>query len=191
MPTRPCRPLWRGRRQPRPVSVRPPDRQPVRDRRTAGSVARALMSGPYRILLAEDDETDALLIRRALDKAAYGCALDVVGDGVEAMDYLLARGRYADTAHAPPMLDLILLDVNLPKMSGLEVLAKIKTVERLKAVPTVILTSSSFAKDMKCAYAYGANSYLIKPNQLALFVRLAARMSEYWLGFNQTPARGV
>ncbi len=114
---------------------------------------------PVEILLVEDSPTDAMFAREALEYSKVCNNLYAVTDGVEAMAFLRREGRYA----AVPRPDLILLDLNLPKMDGREVLSKIKEDERLKVIPVVVLTSSKDEADVLKAYGLHANCYIVKP----------------------------
>jgi two-component system, response regulator len=135
------------------------------------------------ILLVEDNPRDAELTIRALKKKNLANSLFHVEDGVEALDFLFARGRYADRDinEAPKV---VLLDLKLPRINGLEVLAAIRTDERTRAIPVVIVTSSAEDPDVKKAYDLGANSYVIKPVQFDAFMEAMVRVGIYWLMVN-------
>ena len=138
------------------------------------------------IMLVEDEETDVKLILRALKKGGVVNAIQVVRDGQEALDYLFARGEYADRKDHP-VPGLILLDLKLPKVGGLEVLEQVKRADELKRIPIVVLTSSADAKDVNRAYDLGANSYLVKPVKFSAFCEVAAKIKLYWLLLNERP----
>lgn len=138
------------------------------------------------ILLVEDEATDVQLILRALGKGGLANAIQVVRDGQEALDYLFARGDYSDRAQCPIPV-LILLDLKLPKIGGLEVLEQLKKAERLKRIPVVVLTSSAESTDVNRAYDLGANSYLVKPVKFSAFCDVAAQIKLYWLLLNERP----
>lgn len=137
------------------------------------------------ILLVEDNPDDVLLVRRAVKKAALPVALLVVGDGDEAVAYLDGDGGFADRVRHP-LPDLILLDLKLPRRSGLEVLRWVRERSRLDTTPVVVLTSSSEDEDIQKAYALGANSYLQKPVAFNGLVQLLAVLDLYWFRNNLT-----
>jgi CheY-like chemotaxis protein len=129
------------------------------------------------VLLVEDSPGDIRLTREAFQDAAASIRLHVVEDGVEAVRFLTHEGEYA----AAPRPDLILLDLNLPRMDGREVLARIKGDESLKTIPTVILTTSEAEADILRSYELQANSYLTKPVQLDAFYELVKIINAFWL----------
>lgn len=135
------------------------------------------------ILLVEDNPDDVLLVRRALKKAALAAGMTVVGDGDAAVDWL--QQALADTAHTP-LPALVLLDLKLPKRSGIEVLRWLRTQPQLAATPVVMLTSSREDEDIQRAYAAGANSYLQKPVAFNSLVQLLGILGLYWLQTNVT-----
>ena len=138
------------------------------------------------ILLVEDEDADAALASRAFSRAEVPNPLVRVHDGVEALDYLFARGKYAGRdVHDPPMF--ILLDLNIPKISGLEVLAEIRADARTKHLPVIILSSSGEEKDRLTAYDRFANSYIIKPLDYDKFVAATLQLSLYWSKLNAPP----
>ena len=130
---------------------------------------------PIKILLVEDNPGDIRLVREAL-KSGVGNTLNTVSDGVEAIAFLRRQGRYADA----PCPDLILLDLNLPKKGGHEVLAEIKSDEHLKAIPVVILTISQAEKDILKAYNLHANCYMIKSVDVNKFFDDIMKAIEYF-----------
>jgi two-component system, chemotaxis family, response regulator Rcp1 len=132
---------------------------------------------PIEVLLVEDSPGDVRLTQEAFRDANTSIHLHVASDGVEAMDFLLKKGVHA---HAPRP-DLILLDLNLPKMDGREVLAHIKENDSLKTIPTVILTTSDAEADIVKSYELQANCYLSKPVQLDAFEGLVKSINEFWL----------
>lgn len=138
------------------------------------------------ILLVEDNSSDEELTLRALKKANVANKIVVARDGAEALNYLFARGAYAsrDRAEVP---QVILLDLNLPKLGGLEVLQAIRADERTKRFPVVILTSSKEDKDLNRGYDLGANSYIVKPVDFARFSEAVSQLGLYWLVLNQPP----
>jgi|tagenome__1003787_1003787.scaffolds.fasta_scaffold20987514_4 two-component system response regulator len=142
------------------------------------------------ILLVEDNPDDELLALRALRKNNVMNEVVVARDGVEALDYLFASGPHAgrDTSTMPR---LILLDLKLPRVDGLEVLRRLRSDERTKLLPVVILTSSKERKDMLEGYGLGANSYVRKPVNFEQFVGAVEQLKLYWLGLNEAPPTSV
>jgi two-component system, response regulator len=142
------------------------------------------------ILLVEDNPDDELLALRALRKNGVAGDVVVAHDGVEALDYLFATGEHAgrDASLVPR---LILLDLNLPKISGLEVLGRLRSDERTRLLPVVILSSSGEQRDMLEGYGLGANSYVRKPVNFEQFVRAVEQLKLYWLVLNEAPPVGV
>jgi two-component system, response regulator len=138
------------------------------------------------ILLVEDNPTDVELTLRALTKKNIVNPVHVVGDGAEALDYLYARGKYQDRdiMNKPKV---ILLDLKLPKLDGLEVLKTIKGDARLKTIPVVVLTSSSEEPDIIRSYQLGVNSYIVKPVDFEKFADAVSHLGLYWLLLNQPP----
>jgi two-component system, response regulator len=143
------------------------------------------MTDPKRvILLVEDDDVDAELASRAFQRAKVKNPLVRVRDGQDALDYLFARGKYAARdAHDLPVF--VLLDLNIPKISGLNVLKAIREDEHIKHLPVIILTSSGEEKDQLSAYNHFANSYVIKPLDYDQFVAAALQLSLYWTELNK------
>lgn len=138
------------------------------------------------IVLVEDNHDDEMLFRRALKQHRIMNHVVVLRDGAEALDYLLGSGtpHSRDPIDAPP---LILLDLKLPKVDGLEVLRRIRADERTSALPVVILTSSSEERDLVQAYGLKVNSYLVKPVDFSQFGDMVAHLGLYWLVLNQLP----
>jgi two-component system response regulator len=135
------------------------------------------------ILLVEDDDADAELASRAFQRAEIKNPLVRVRDGLEALDYLFARGKYA--ARDPHDLPVFaLLDLNIPKISGLEVLKAIRSDERTMHLPIIVLSSSGEERDRMGAYKHFANSYIIKPLDYDQFVLAARQLSLYWTELN-------
>ncbi len=138
------------------------------------------------ILLIEDNPGDVRLMQEAFKVSTLQNTLHVVSDGVEAMMWLRRQGRYAE-AVGP---DLILLDLNLPKKDGREVLKEIKEDERLKRIPTVVLTTSQAQRDILKAYTLHANCYITKPVNLEEFFNVVKAIEEFWLGVVTLPHEG-
>jgi len=138
------------------------------------------------VLMVEDSPNDAELISRALSKLNIANSIYWVRDGEEALEFIFCTGRYASRIAVAP-LKVILLDLKLPKVNGLEVLAKIKADERAKTIPVVIVTSSQEEKDLKEAYRLGTNSYIVKPIEAANFMKSLSEAGLYWLAINKPP----
>jgi two-component system response regulator len=138
------------------------------------------------VLMVEDSPNDAELIARALSKLNIANTIYWVKDGEEALEFIFCTGRYASRNAIAPM-KVILLDLKLPKINGLEVLDKVKTDGRTKTIPVVIVTSSQEDKDLKEAYKLGGNSYIVKPIEAANFMRALSEAGLYWLAINKPP----
>lgn len=137
------------------------------------------------ILLVEDNPHDAELTLRALRKHNISNCITVIEDGAEALDFLFCKGIYKDRdCQLNPKV--VFLDLKLPKLNGLEVLKKIKESDELKKIPVVIVTSSREDPDIKEAYKYGANSYVVKPIDFDQFTEAIKSIGYYWLIVNQT-----
>ena len=141
----------------------------------------------HTILLVEDDENDVLLMKRAFQKANILNPIQVVRDGESALSYLGNQQMYADQ-NKYPMPVLILLDLKLPRKSGLEVLAWVKGQESLKRVPVVVLTSSKESVDVGRAYDLGVNSYLVKPVEFDDLLYMVTTLNMYWQILNEKPS---
>jgi CheY-like chemotaxis protein len=137
----------------------------------------------HTILLIEDNPDDAELTRIAFAEAAIDSQLVVVGDGAEALDYLFAHGRYAarDAADLP---SIVLLDLNLPKIDGREVLQALRANPATRGLPVVVLTTSTEPFDVEASYALGVNSYIRKPVDFKKFVEVVKQIGLYWLVLN-------
>jgi CheY-like chemotaxis protein len=136
------------------------------------------------ILLVEDSPTDAELAMRALRKWKLANKLHLARDGAEALDFIFASGGYA---HREGSLKVVLLDLKLPKVDGLEVLRRLKGDPRTRRIPVVVLTSSREERDVVESYELGVNSYIVKPVDFEQFVRAVADLGLYWLLLNQPP----
>jgi CheY-like chemotaxis protein len=136
------------------------------------------------VLLVEDNKDDEKLTIRALQKARLQNEIRVVRDGEEALDFLFCSGKYSDRAK-DDLPQFILLDLKLPKLTGHEVLEKIRQDRRTKLLPVIILTSSREDIDLEKCYAYGANSYIVKPVDTAQFSECVQQLGMYWLVLNE------
>jgi CheY-like chemotaxis protein len=128
------------------------------------------------ILMVEDNPTDVMITKEALEHAKVLNSLHVVEDGIEALDFLHRRGKYAKA----PQPDLILLDLNMPRKNGQEVLAEIKADQRLKHIPVVVLTTSKAEEDVIKAYGLHANCYVIKPVDFDVFAEVVRSIQQFW-----------
>jgi len=147
------------------------------------------MTDPKKILVAEDDENDAELILKALERYNIANEVIVVEDGAEALDYLHRCGDYKARAEGNPIL--VLLDIKMPRVDGLEVLREIRADERLKMIPAVILTSSRQEGDLLASYQLGVNAYVVKPVDFNEFVEAVRELGVFWLMVNEPPPGSV
>lgn len=138
------------------------------------------------IILAEDNMYDAELTIRALKKNNITKELKHLKDGEEALDYIFAKGKYSDRKHEK-LPSIILLDLKMPKVSGIEVLRRIKSDERTKKIPVIILTSSKEDIDIQECYNLGVNSYVVKPVEFEKFIKVVSELGSYWMTSNQPP----
>jgi CheY-like chemotaxis protein len=147
-----------------------------------------VLSNPnaIEIILIEDNPHDAELVLRALKKHGLTNRLQLLQDGAEALDFIFATGAYADRDinHRPK---LILLDLKLPKVDGLEILRRLKGDARTRSVPVVVMTSSQEEKDIVESYSLGVNSYIVKPVDFDKFVQSVSDLGLYWLLLNKVP----
>src|SRR5688572_32387226 len=148
--------------------------------------------GPDKlILLVEDNRDDEELAIRALKKNNIQNAVVVARDGVEALEYLFGPGSGSGSggdADAPVLPQVILLDLNLPKLNGLDVLRRIRAEQRTRFLPVVVLTSSKEDEDILNSYSLGANSYVRKPVDFAQFIEAVKTLGQFWLSLNELPA---
>lgn len=138
---------------------------------------------PIEVLLVEDNPGDAQLTRIALETSKISCHLNVVEDGVEAMAFLRKQEKYVRAAHP----DIVLLDLNLPRKDGREVLAEIKADEKLKRIPVVVLTTSQAEEDILKAYNLSANCYITKPVDFDQFVKIVQSIENFWFAIVKLP----
>ena len=136
------------------------------------------------ILLVEDSSADAEMTMRTLKRRGIANSIVWVRDGVEALEYLFCEGAYAGRDSGPPKL--VLLDMKMPRMDGLQVLAKLKSQERTRSIPVVMLTSSREERDLVESYALGVNSYIVKPVDFEQFADTVSQVGMYWVLANQT-----
>ncbi len=141
---------------------------------------------PVQVLLVEDSAADTRLTQEALRDAKVVNTLHVVRDGDEALNYLHRRGEFASA----PRPDFVILDLNLPKRDGKEVLSEMKADPSLKSIPVAILTTSSAERDIIESNNLGANCYLTKPVDLGQFLRVVSKIEDFWLGIVHLPAAG-
>jgi len=142
-----------------------------------------------RILLVEDNPNDVELTLKALKENNLANEVVVARDGVEALDYLYRRGQFADRSQGNPAA--ILLDLNLPRIDGLEVLKKIRSDDQLKLVPVVVLTSSREERDLMEAYKLGANAYVVKPVNFQEFMDAIKSLGLFWAIINEPPPGSI
>ncbi|ETX02865.1 MAG: hypothetical protein ETSY1_02005 [Candidatus Entotheonella factor] len=143
------------------------------------------MKKTMQILLVEDDPGDVILTKKLFENIEAAPQLHVVGDGVEAMAYLRCEPPYAEA----PRPDLVLLDLNMPKKSGCEVLQEMRSDDALRPIPVVVLTTSDHDRDITNAYRLGANSYVTKPSGLDAFARAIESIEDFWFHTVQLPAK--
>jgi two-component system, response regulator len=139
------------------------------------------------ILLVEDNPDDEFLILRELKKSNLKNRIEVVRDGQEALDFIFYEGKYSNRDKEIPQV--VLLDIKLPKVDGLEVLRKVRSKAETKTLPIVILTSSAEESDLVAGYAGGANSYIVKPLDMEQFRKCVAQLQLYWVLLNEPPRK--
>jgi CheY-like chemotaxis protein len=142
-----------------------------------------MMANLIEVLLVEDDPGDVLMTREAFEDNKVKNNLSVVSDGVDALAFLRKEGKYADA----PNPDLILLDLNLPRMDGREVLAEIKADERLQHIPVVVLTTSGSHEDVVGSYRLHANAYVTKPVDFEQFIKVVRQIDDFFVGVVRLP----
>lgn len=146
--------------------------------------------GVVTILLVEDDPGDQALTRRALEEGGLPIELQIVEDGEEALEYLQRTGRFAAPG-AAPRPDLVLLDLNLPRLDGKQVLQRMRAIPELRGLPVVALTTSRHEADVARTYELGANSYIAKPVDMEQFVATLKELGSYWFQLVLLPTRDV
>jgi len=147
---------------------------------------KRMKGGPLVVLLVEDNPDHTELILRSLEGHRVANRIYCVTDGEAALDYLFRRGEYVDP-HSSPRPHVVLLDLRLPKIDGLEVLSQIRTSDEVSTTPVVILTTSKAEQDVAKAYEHHANSYLVKPVEFENFGQLMDDLGFYWLAWNHYP----
>ena len=147
------------------------------------------MDGLRRILMVEDDPRDVELSLGALELYNLANEVVVVGDGEEALDYLYQRGKFMARPNGNPAI--LLLDLKLPKVDGLEVLQQVKADDRLKMIPVVVLTSSREERDMVASYQLGVNAYVVKPVDFHEFVNAVKELGVFWALINEPPPGSI
>ncbi len=140
------------------------------------------------VLLAEDNPADQELARRVFAENRYGVRLEVVADGEAALDYLHNQGPFGDTVVAPRP-DLVLLDLNMPRVDGREVLRRMRDHDELRTIPVVVLTSSRNHEEVARSYRMGANSFVTKPMDMTGFESAVEKLTSYWFGLATLPSR--
>jgi len=147
------------------------------------------MEALKRILLVEDDPKDIELTQNALDEYNLANEVAVARDGVEALDYLFCRGSFAERPAGNPVV--ILLDLKMPKLDGIQVLQQLKADEQMRLIPVVILTSSGESRDLKECYKLGVNAYVVKPVRFLEFVEAVKQIGVFWALINEPPPGSV
>jgi CheY-like chemotaxis protein len=147
------------------------------------------MEPTKRILLVEDDPKDIELTLSALGEHNLANEIVVVRDGVEALDYLYRRGEFAARSEGTPVV--ILLDIKMPRLDGIQVLRELKADEQMRLIPIVILTSSRESRDLAECYRLGVNSYIVKPVRFAEFIEAVKGVGVYWVLINEPPPGSV
>ncbi len=141
---------------------------------------------PAIILMADDDEDDVILVQDAFERSKLLNDLRIVADGLELLDYLRHQGKYSDPASSPRP-DLILLDLNMPKMDGRQALKEIRQDPNLKSIPVIVLTTSQAEEDVLLTYSSGANSYITKPVTFESMCDIIRKFGEYWFQIVKLP----
>jgi two-component system, response regulator len=140
---------------------------------------------PVELLLVEDSSADAEMTLRTLRKRGIANRVEWVRNGVEALEYLFCEGRYAERGEGQPRL--VLLDLKMPLMDGLQVLERMRADERTRTIPVVMMTSSREEGDLLASYRLGVNSYVVKPVDFTDFAEMVSKVGMYWMIANETP----
>ncbi|MBN2055265.1 response regulator [bacterium] len=138
------------------------------------------------IMLVEDNQDDIILMQRAFSQNRIRNRVRIVRDGEEALDYIFHRGKYEDISDCP-MPGLVILDLKLPRIDGVEVLKIIKSDKKLRTIPIIMLTTSRDERDIKLCYQLGVNSYIVKPTEFDTFAGIVGEVTNYWLQLNELP----
>jgi CheY-like chemotaxis protein len=141
-----------------------------------------------RILVVDDDPNDAELTLRALEHLSLREAVDVARDGQEALDYLECRGSFAGRSTGDPAV--VLMDVKMPRLDGIEALSRIKSNQKLKSIPVVMLTSSREEQDLRRSYELGGNAYVVKPMVFQQYLDAVSGLAKFWGKLNEPPPPG-
>ena len=144
------------------------------------------MNSRRELLIVDDNPADVELAREALEQCAPGCQITSVGDGVEALAFLNRRDKYVNAVRP----DLVILDLNLPKRGGLDVLAAMKAGPSLRRIPVIIFSTSQLSQDVARSYELGANCYMCKPGNLTEFFAAMRSIEKFWFGSATLPPRG-
>jgi CheY-like chemotaxis protein len=167
-----------------------PEREAALQPKPGRVAAPSLAKHTPVILLVEDDCGDRILIEEALQAAPAPKRIEMVADGEEALEYLYRLGRYADPLQAPRP-DLILLDLNMPRLGGKEVAAKLKSDPQMRAIPIVAFTTSCREEDVTFCYSIGVNSYVQKPTDFDRLQAVLSQLEQYWLETSLRAPRGL
>lgn len=141
-----------------------------------------------RILVVDDDPNDAELTLRALERSRLSEAVDLARDGQEALDYLECRGPFAGRSTGDPAV--ILMDVKMPRVDGIEALGRIKASQKLRTIPVVMLTSSREERDLRRSYELGGNAYVVKPMAFEQYMQAVSGLAQFWGKLNEPPPAG-
>ncbi|MGB1207257.1 MAG: response regulator [Chitinophagales bacterium] len=143
-----------------------------------------IINRPIEILLIEDNPSDVVLTKEAFEESGLECNIHVAKDGVEGLDFLYKREKYNDVVTP----DIVLLDINMPKKGGKEVLSDIKKNPNISSIPVIMLTTSKAINDIKDCYALHANSYILKPVSFFEFLKVVEQIKNYWIDNNKLPS---
>ncbi len=149
-----------------------------------------MIESSVELVLVEDNPNDLDLVLHALRKSGLKEKIQVLRDGAEALEYMFCEGKYADRSMSD-VPKVILMDIKLPKVNGLEVLERLKANERTRAIPVVMFTSSRQERDVDDSYQFGVNSYVVKPVDSEEFTRVVAQLKQYWLETNEPPPEPI
>lgn len=142
------------------------------------------------VLIAEDDPDDRLLVRRAFQSALPRSSIAMVADGEELLDYLHMRGKYGDPVECPRP-SLIMLDLNMPRKDGLQVLQELKSMSEFRKIPVVVLTTSASERDIALSYELGVNAFISKPASFSKLKKMVRSLSDFWFDVVKLPPAGA